>query len=366
MLIGDAAHTAHFSIGSGTKLAMEDAIALSRARHRGSADVDARCSSYQEERSSRSLKLQSAARNRMEWFENVARYTHLPPEQFAYSLLTGSQRIGHENLQAARSRLRGGCRALARADAAAAGTRGPPMFLPFKLRDLELANRVVVSPMAQYSRHGRHAGRLASRALRRARTGRRGPRLHRDDVRVAAEGRITPGCTGLWNEAQRDAWRRIVEIRARAHSGEDLPAARPLRTQRIDPARLGGQADYPLPCGQLADRFRVCHTVYRGGEPNTAARDDARGHGQGARRFVRAAELGEQAGFDMLELHMAHGYLLASFLSPLTNSARTSTAGPSRIACGFRWRCSGGPCARGLRRSRCRCASPRPTGRRAA
>src|SRR5690606_29660020 len=148
VLIGDAAHTAHFSIGSGTKLAMEDAASL--VRHVAHAsDVTAGLVSYQEERSLEALKLQSAARNRMEWFENVARYVNMDALQFTYSLLTGSQRIGHENL-----RLRD-AGFVARVEQDLSQTAGvearPPMFLPFKLRGMELANRVVVSPMAQYS-----------------------------------------------------------------------------------------------------------------------------------------------------------------------------------------------------------------------
>src|SRR6202011_4393723 len=148
VLIGDAAHTAHFSIGSGTKLAMEDAISL--VKHVSATnDLDAALGAYHKERSVEVLKLQSAARNRMEWFETVARYVHLPPEQFAYSLLTGSQRIGHENLKLRDpSFVERYERWLAGHDGAD-GPR-PPMFLPFKLRGLELANRVVVSPMAQY------------------------------------------------------------------------------------------------------------------------------------------------------------------------------------------------------------------------
>ena len=147
VLIGDAAHTAHFSIGSGTKLAMEDAISLSR--HVSTThDLDAALGAYQKERSVEVAKLQSAARNRMEWFENVARYVQLPPPQFAYSLLTGSQRIGHEGLKVRDARFVATYeRWLAQQDAAEAR---PPMFLPFRLRGMQLANRVVVSPMAQY------------------------------------------------------------------------------------------------------------------------------------------------------------------------------------------------------------------------
>src|SRR6202030_667816 len=197
VLIGDAAHTAHFSIGSGTKLAMEDAISL--ARHvTATADRDGALGAYQMERHIEVLKLQSPARNRMEWFENVARYVHLPPEQFAYSLLTGSQRIGHENLK-----LRDPVfvesyeRWLASRDGAE-GPR-PPMFLPFKLRGMDLTNRVVVSPMAQYCAldgvpDDWHLVHYGHRALGGAGL------VYTEMTCVSPEGRITPGCTGLWNE----------------------------------------------------------------------------------------------------------------------------------------------------------------------
>ena len=155
-LIGDAAHTAHFSIGSGTKLAMEDAIRS--ARHvRPRRDLAAALAAYQEERSIEVLKLQSAARNRMEWFENVARYTHLPPRQFAYSLLTGSQRIGHENLKLRdRAFVEDYERWLADATGAHA-SRARRCSCRLRCAALQLANRVIVSPMAQYMARDGHA-----------------------------------------------------------------------------------------------------------------------------------------------------------------------------------------------------------------
>ncbi len=149
VLIGDAAHTAHFGIGSGTKLAMEDAMSLV-ANVATAQDVGAGLERYHAERNLEALKLQSAARNRMEWFENVARYTHLEPQQFAYSLLTGSQRIGHANLRLRDPGFIDSVEAeLARRSGL--GEPRPPMFLPLRLKSLELVNRVVVSPMAQYS-----------------------------------------------------------------------------------------------------------------------------------------------------------------------------------------------------------------------
>src|SRR5579872_4173731 len=155
VLMGDAAHTAHFSIGSGTKLALEDAIGLADSIDRAGTDIPGALAAYEAERRVEVLKIQSAARNSTEWFENVARYTQLEPEQFAYSLLTRSQRISHENL---RLRDRGWLEGIegwlaARAGAGTSNQPVPPMFLPFRLRDMILANRVVVSPMATYSAH---------------------------------------------------------------------------------------------------------------------------------------------------------------------------------------------------------------------
>ena len=314
VLIGDAAHTAHFGIGSGTKLAMEDAVSL--VKHVAHAtDVEAGLESYQAERSLEALKLQSAARNRMEWFENVARYVQLEPLQFAYSLLTGSQRIGHDNL-----RLRDGAfvdgveRDLARR-AGVDGAR-PPMFLPFKLRDMELVNRVVVSPMAQYLAvdgvpgdwHLMHYGSRAAGGAGLVVT---------EMTCVSPIGRITPGCTGLWNEAQRDAWRRIVDF-VHMHSAAKF-SLQLGHSGRKGSTQVGWErADYPLPEGnwELISASPLPYFEGISQTPHAMTHADIE---EVTQQFVHAAELGAQAGFDMLELHMAHGYLLASFLSPLTN-----------------------------------------------
>ncbi|MDY6946329.1 MAG: bifunctional salicylyl-CoA 5-hydroxylase/oxidoreductase [Pseudomonadota bacterium] len=314
VLIGDAAHTAHFGIGSGTKLAMEDAASL--VKHVAHAtDVEAGLESYQAERSLEALKLQSAARNRMEWFENVARYVQLEPQQFAYSLLTGSQRIGHDNL-----RLRDGAfvdeveRHLARR----AGVDGPrpPMFLPFRLRGMDLVNRVVVSPMAQYLAvdgvpgdwHLMHYGARAVGGAGLVVT---------EMTCVSPTGRITPGCTGLWNETQRDAWRRIVDF-VHTHSAAKF-CLQLGHSGRKGSTQLGWErADHPLPEGnwELICASPLPYLEGISQTPRALTREDIE---TVTRQFVAAAELGAQAGFDMLELHMAHGYLLASFLSPLTN-----------------------------------------------
>ncbi|HEU0225608.1 MAG TPA: bifunctional salicylyl-CoA 5-hydroxylase/oxidoreductase [Steroidobacteraceae bacterium] len=322
VLIGDAAHTAHFSIGSGTKLAMEDAIALV-ARTAPATDVPKALAAYQEERETEALRLQSAARNRMRWFESVARYTRMQPWQFTYSLLTGSQRIGHANLKLRDAgfvaKVEG---ELARR--AKAPSPRPPMFLPFECRGLRLDNRIVVSPMAQYSATDGmpgdwHLVHLGSRAAGGAGL------VFTEMTCVSPIGRISPGCTGLWNEAQRDAWARIArfiheQTRAKlcmqlGHSG------------RKGSTQLGWeQDDHPLPSGNW-ETIAPSPLPYLEGVSAPPREMTRRDMDEVLAQFVRSARYAAEAGFDMLELHMAHGYLLASFLSPLTNLRRDAYGG---------------------------------------
>jgi len=323
VLIGDAAHTAHFSIGSGTKLAMEDAIALSRTVSE-QPNVTQALASYQEERNVEALKLQSAARNRMEWFENVARYVHLDPVQFSYTLLTGSQRIGHQNL-----RLRDGGY-VDRVESWVAQASGlpakpvPPMFTPFRLRSLELKNRVVVSPMAMYSCQNGipddfYLVHLGARALGGAGL------LFTEMTCVAPDARITPGCAGLWNEAQAAAWTRIVGFvhhSSSAKIGLQLGHAGPKGSTQLgwevidEPLREG---NWPL----------IAPSALAYGPTNQIPRAMTRADMDNVReQFVHAARAGAQCGFDILELHCAHGYLLSSFICPLTNR-RTDEYGGS-------------------------------------
>jgi anthraniloyl-CoA monooxygenase len=324
VLIGDAAHTAHFSIGSGTKLAMEDAIALSREIARG-GDVSASLQRYQEERELEALKLQSAARNRMEWFENVARYTHLEPLQFTYSLLTGSQRIGHENLKLRDAEFVRKVETGLANRAADLSTPRPPMFLPFELRGLALQNRVVVSPMAQYCATDGvpddwHLVHYGSRA-----TGGAGL-VYTEMTCVSPHGRISPGCTGLWNEAQRDAWSRIVAF-VHAHSQAKI-CLQLGHSGRKGSTQLGWEkADYPLPSGNwpLLSASPLPYIDGVSQVPKEASEADLQ---ELTQQFLTSVRYGCEAGFDMIELHMAHGYLLASFLSPLTNR-RTDAYGGS-------------------------------------
>ncbi|MFS8929930.1 bifunctional salicylyl-CoA 5-hydroxylase/oxidoreductase [Cupriavidus taiwanensis] len=327
VLMGDAAHTAHFSIGSGTKLALEDAIDLAEeirgSGHDGLPDALAR---YEATRGVEVLKIQNAARNSTEWFENVERYAgSLPPEQFAYSLLTRSQRISHENL---RVRDAGYVAQFEHWLAQQAGVPAdslklqahqplPPMFTPFRVRGVTLKNRVVVSPMAMYSCSDGvpgdfHLVHLGSRALGGA------GMVVAEMTCVSPDARITPGCPGLWNDEQRDAWKRIVDF---VHASSDARIAMQIgHAGRKGSTQLGWEAmDHPLPQGNWPV-MSASPLPYLPGESQTPramtradmdhVRDD----------FVASARRAAQAGFDWLELHCAHGYLLSSFISPLTNT----------------------------------------------
>jgi len=322
VLIGDAAHTAHFGIGSGTKLAMEDAMSLVK-QVASAEDVSAGLERYRAERNLEALRLQSAARNRMEWFENVGRYTHLEPQQFAYSLLTASQRIGHANLRLRDAHYVDSVEAELARRCGLSEPR-PPMFLPLRLGAMELVNRVVVSPMAQYSaREGLvddwHLMHYGARAVGGAGL------VVTEMTCVAADARISLGCTGLWNEAQRDAWRRIVEFVHR-HSPAKI-ALQLGHAGRKGSTQLGWEEmDHPL----AQDNWPLISAsalAYLPGISQTPRAMTAQDRARVLAEFVRAARLGAEAGFDMLELHMAHGYLLASFLSPLTNQRRDEYGG---------------------------------------
>ncbi len=323
VLIGDAAHTAHFGIGSGTKLAMEDAMSLV-TQVATAQDVGAGLERYRAERNLEALKLQSAARNRMEWFENVARYTHLEPQQFAYSLLTASQRIGHANLRLRDPRYVDSVeRDLARRSGLSEPR--PPMFLPLRLGSLQLVNRVVVSPMAQYLAedgvpgdwHLMHYGARAAGGAGLIVT---------EMTCVSPEARITPGCTGMWNEAHQSAWKRIVDF-VHGHSPAKI-ALQLGHAGRKGSTQLGWQAmDHPLPSGNWP-LISASAAPYFAGISQTPRAMTGEDFERVTAEYVRAANLGAAAGFDMLELHMAHGYLLASFLSPLTNQRRDAYGGP--------------------------------------
>ena len=319
VLLGDAAHTVHFSVGSGTKLAMEDAIALSAALGRHD-DLSAALKDYEQERRPLVESLQRAAQTSLEWFEGARRYLDLPTEQFFVQLLTRSQRVTYDNLKlrdpgfmagidrwfAGHTRERG----LQVAD----GT--PPMFFPYRLRQMRLANRIVVSPMAQYSCAGDgvptewHLVHLGSRAVGGAGL------VFTEMTCVSPEGRITPGCPGLWNDEQAAAWQRIVGFVHRetdARMGLQLGHAGRKASTRV----MWEGEDLPLAEGNWpvlapsALPYRPVNQVPR--QMTRADMDEVR------EQFVRAARYGARCGFDILELHMAHGYLLSTFLSPVTN-----------------------------------------------
>ena len=326
VLIGDAAHTAHFSVGSGTKLALEDGIALSRAL-RVEPDIRAALAVYQAERSVEVLKLQNAARNSTEWFEHVDRYTSFEALQFAYSLLTRSQRISHENLRLRDAGFvsRAESWFAERSQAKSVADRPPPpMLTPFTLRGVTLPNRVVVSPMAQYScvdglPDDYYLVHIGSRAHGGAGL------VFTEMTCVAPDARISPGCAGLYSDAHVAAWRRIVDyVHTRTHAriALQLGHAGPKGS-----TQLGWEdADEPLAAGNWP---LVAPSAVAYGERNQVPRamtpDDMK---RVTKEFVDATRRAVECGFDWLELHCAHGYLLSAFLCPLTN-LRTDEYGGS-------------------------------------
>ena len=363
VLIGDAAHSAHFSIGSGTKLAMEDAIVLARCLSETS-EMSKALEIYQSERMTESLRLQNAARNSMEWFEHVKRYTHLPPEQFAYSLLTRSQRVSHENLRlrdstyvagverwfASRASVRrvvpgeatresaedtenrGILGGVAAEDQDGKGARTskwtqpgkpadsppvpPPMFTPFRLRGMTLSNRVIVSPMDMYSaRDGMpndfHLVHLGTRGLGGAAL------VMTEMVCVSPEARITLGCTGMYADEHLIGWRRIVDF---IHEYSDAKICLQLghsgrKGSTCLPWEEGDEASIP---GDGWETIGPSPIAYAATMP--APREITHADMERVREdFVRSTRMAIEAGFDMIELHCAHGYLLSSFLTPVSN-----------------------------------------------
>jgi len=316
VLMGDAAHTAHFSIGSGTKLALEDAIVLSAEIGRSEGDLSAALQRYEAARSIDVLRIQNAARNSTEWFENVERHARLAPEQFAYSLMTRSQRISHENL---RERDPAYVRGFEQWLAGQSGVQQavPPMFTPFRVRELTLKNRIVVSPMAQYScvdgvPADWHLAHLGARA-----TGGAGL-VFAEMTCVSADARITPGCPGLWNDAQAAGWKRVVDF---VHGHSTAKIAMQLGHAGAKGAtRVAWDGiDEPLPEGQDWPLIAASEQQYLSGRSQQARAMTRADMDVVKADFIAAAQRAEAAGFDWLELHCAHGYLLSSFISPLTN-----------------------------------------------
>jgi anthraniloyl-CoA monooxygenase len=339
VLMGDAAHTAHFSIGSGTKLALEDAIELARCFASHGGDTRAALAAYQASRSVEVLKIQSAARNSMEWFENVERYSALDAQQFAYSMLTRSQRISHENLRlrdpgyVARFEDWFAQRACAQAGVRLpAGERVPPMLTPLRVRGLLLKNRIVVSPMAQYSAldgvpGDYHLVHLGARALGGAAL------VFAEMTCVSADARITPSCPGMYAPEHTAAWSRIVDF---VHGQTDacialqLGHAGPKGSTRV----MWDGIDQPLPEGNWP-LIAASEQQYLPGISQlarAATEDDLQ---RVEADFVRATIAADQAGFDWLELHCAHGYLLSSFISPLTNRRTDQYGGSLENRCRY-------------------------------
>ncbi len=382
VLMGDAAHTAHFSIGSGTKLALEDAIELTRnlAAH---ANVDEALQAYEAVRSVEVLKIQNAARNSTEWFENVDRYSAMEAEQFFYSMMTRSQRISHENLRlrdavwlqgyeqwlaAQAPRLFTSCHALPPGGAAAPAVRQsrsrgpglneeapsergprqaederenvasvasksvPPMLLPLKVRGLELKNRIVVSPMATYSAvdgvvQDFHLVHLGARALGGAAL------VFVEMTSPDPEGRITPGCPGLWNEAQMLAFKRIADFVHASGTGAKIG----LQLGHSGPkgsTQVGWEdADEPLPEGNWP---LLAASAVAYGPTNQLPQAMTRADMDRIKaEFVQSTRYAVQAGFDWLELHCAHGYLLSSFITPLTNLRSDEYGGSLENRCRY-------------------------------
>jgi anthraniloyl-CoA monooxygenase len=327
VLIGDAAHTAHFSIGSGTKLAMEDAIALAGAlREYPRRPLGHVLQAYEDARKPEVGRLQTAARTSLEWFENSARYLKLDPLTFTFSLLTRSKRITYDNLvrrdpalvEAVRRRF-----AEENPHRPGEPNNAPPIFQPFRLRGLRLSNRIVVSPMCQYSCEDGtptdwHLVHLGSRAVGGAGL------VFAEATHVSPEGRITPWCAGMYKPEHVPAWKRIVDFvhgqtAARiglqiAHAGRKGSCRRPWEGDT--PLSEGGWEVLAPTALPFAEGWPVPREMTR------ADMDRVR------EEFVRAARMAEECGFDVLELHMAHGYLLATFISPLTNRRQDEYGGP--------------------------------------
>ena len=383
VLMGDAAHTAHFSIGSGTKLALEDAIELARCLAT-QADADAALQAYEAVRSVEVLKIQNAARNSTEWFENVSRYSGLQAEQFFYSMMTRSQRISHENLRVRDAAWLQGyeqwlaekaptlftaCNALSPGGAAAPAVRQsrsrgpglmkevtlpagglgqagdeqesvasvgassiPPMLLPLRVRELELKNRIVVSPMAMYSAvdgvpQDFHLVHLGARALGGAAL------VFVEMTSPEPEGRITPGCTGLWNDVQMLAFKRIADFVHASGTGAKFG----LQLGHSGPkgsTQVGWEApDEPLPGGNWP---LLAASALAYGPANQVPQAMTRSDMHRLKdQFAQSTRRAVNAGFDWLELHCAHGYLLSSFITPLTNQRTDDYGGSLENRCRY-------------------------------
>ncbi len=355
VLLGDAAHTAHFSIGSGTKLALEDAIALNAAlvshwRAEGeradAASLETALAAYEAARRDEVGRIQHSANVSLVWFENVRRFWQMDPVQFNVSLLTRSKQITYENLRLRDAGLVADATrwwnrreaeqlglAVEAIDPVSGGITSepdwldaPPMFAPFRLRDMWLPNRVVVSPTAQYSAvdgvpNDWHLVHYGARAQGGAGL------VFVEMTCVSPEGRITPGCTGLWNLEQARAFRRIADF-VHAHTPSRLcmqighsgrKGSTQIGWEEMDAPLADVHRNWPLIAPSPIPYREGVNQVPR--EMNRADMDAV------IAQFVQSARLTIEADFDMIEVHMAHGYLLAGFLSPITNRRRDAYGG---------------------------------------
>lgn len=316
VLLGDAAATAHFSIGSGTKLALESAVALAEQINEKPTLAEA-FAVYEDDRRLEVLRLQSAARNSLEWFEQVERYLALDPVQLNYSMLTRSQRISHENLRERDPRWLGSAERwfMDQAGEAPDAPLRAPMFTPFKLRDMSVKNRIVVSPMAQYKAkdgtpnhwHLIHYGERAKGGA---------GLVYTEMTCVSAEGRITLGCPGLYTTEHEAGWTQLTDF---IHAETDAKICCQIgHSGRKGSTNIGWEGmDAPLADGNWDT---VSASAISWSEKNTTPREISQGEmDQVKAAFVAATEMADRAGFDMIELHAAHGYLVSSFISPVSN-----------------------------------------------
>jgi anthraniloyl-CoA monooxygenase len=318
VLLGDAAHTAHFSIGSGTKLAMEDALSLAACLHEGH-DLAGALDAYETERKAVVLSTQRAAQASLEWFENLGQYVHQDPWQFAFNIMTRSRRVTYDNLKLRDPEF------VARVDQWFGEHTGdtsdgaadvPPMFRPFTLGGLELVNRVVVSPMDMYCAEDGfandfHLVHLGGKALGGAGL------VMTEMVCVSPEGRISPGCTGIWSDDRAAAWGRVADF-VHAESAAKIGMQLGHSGRKGSTKLMWEGIDLPLD----EDNWEVVAPSalpYREGVNQVPRELDDADLAEIKKQFVDAARRADEAGFDLLELHCAHGYLLSSFISPVTN-----------------------------------------------
>ncbi len=324
-LMGDAAASAHFSIGSGSKLALESAVALAEYVH-SEPDLQSAFRKYEDARRTEVLKLQSAARNSLEWFEEVERYLDLDPVQFNYSLLTRSQRISHENLRLRDPEWLGNAEEWFQREAGASGEnlKRAPMFAPYQLRDMKLVNRVVVSPMAQYKAvDGCPTDWHFSHYAERAKGG--AGLVYIEMTCVSPEGRITPGCPGFYAPEHEVAWKRLVDF---VHGETPAKICAQIGHSGAKGSTQVGweEGDAPLKDGNWP--LMAASDIAWSPENQTPKAMTRADMDMVRDQFVASAEMADRCGFDMLEIHAAHGYLLSSFITPLTNK-RTDDYGGS-------------------------------------